>query len=50
MEEEEKKLLFILISMPKKIEFIKSNYEMCRILGNELDRIYKTDRLIKKSN
>ena len=50
LEEEEKKLLFILISMPKKIEFIKSNYEMCRILGNELDRIYKTDRLIKKSN
>ena len=50
LTEEEKKLLFILISMPKKIEFTKSNYEMCQILGEELDRIYKTERLIKKSN
>ena len=34
--------------MPKKIEFNNSNYEVCKNIGRELDRIYKTDKLIKE--
>ena len=48
LKDEELLLLYILISMPKKIEFNNSNYEVCKNIGRELDRIYKTDKLIKE--
>ena len=48
LKEEELMLLFILISMPKKIEFDGSNYKVCTEISNELDKIYKTQKLIKE--
>lgn len=47
LNDDEKKLLYILISMPKKIEMQGSNYENCKEIGRELDRIYKTEKLIE---
>lgn len=48
LKEEELDLLFILISMPKKIEFTKSNYNMCGEIGKELDKLFKTRKLISE--
>lgn len=48
LKEDERDLLFILISLPQKIEFDDNNYEMCRKISREIDRIYKTDKLIKE--
>lgn len=45
--EEEKKLMFVLISIPKRIEFNSSEYNMVRDVRNFLDRIYKTEILLK---
>lgn len=44
--EEERKLLFVLISLPDKIEFNDTEYEMCKKVSNMLDCLYKTDDLI----
>lgn len=44
--EEERKLLFILISLPDKIEFSGSEYDMCREVSKKMDFLYKTDFLI----
>ena len=44
--EEERKLLFILIALPDKIEFNRSEYEMCSIISKQIDTIYKTEMLI----
>lgn len=44
--DEERRLLFILISLPDKIEFDSNEYEMCRKIGKFLDYLYKTDSLI----
>lgn len=44
--EEERKLLFILISLPDKIEFNSTEYELCVKVGKMLDYLYKTDDLI----
>lgn len=43
---EERKLLFILISLPDKIEFDYTEYEMCKKISKLLDYLYKTDNLI----
>ena len=43
---EERKLLFILISLPDKIEFDTTEYEMTKKVGKLLDYLYKTDNLI----
>lgn len=43
---EEKDLLKILIQMPQKIDFNKEEYEMCFEIGNEINRLYKTEKLI----
>lgn len=43
---EERKLFFILVSLPSKIEFDKSEYEMCRLISREIDLLYKTEKLI----
>ncbi len=45
--EEEKKLLYVLISIPKKIEFNINEYNMVKDVRCFLDRIYKTENLLK---
>lgn len=41
-------LLFILILMPNKIDFNNSNYKLCQTIGNEIEKIYKTQKLIEE--
>ena len=48
LTKEELNLFKILISMPNKIEFESSNYETCKNIGKELDKIYKTEKLVKE--
>ncbi len=45
--EHEKKLFFILISLPQKISFTKSEFENCHELRKCLDYLYKTEELIR---
>lgn len=45
---EEKKLLFILITLPNKIEFDKSEYENTVAITKMIDTIYKTETLLEK--
>lgn len=44
--EEERKLLFILISLPDLIEFEQNEYNMCKKISRTIDFLYKTDNLI----
>ena len=46
LNSDERKLLFILISLPSKITFTNDEYQMCKIVGNQVDLIYKTENLI----
>ncbi len=43
---EEKQLLFILISLPDKIEFDESEYQLCKKISRQIDFLYKTEQLI----
>lgn len=42
------KLLFILITMPSKIEFNDTEYNMCIKIGKEIDKLYKSNILIEE--
>lgn len=44
--EEEKKLLFILISIPQKLELKKTEYENTKEAGKLMNYVYKTEKLI----
>ncbi|MDD2180866.1 MAG: hypothetical protein PHW32_00675 [Bacilli bacterium] len=44
--EEERKLLFILISLPDIIELNGREYDVCREVSKKIDCIYKTDKLV----
>lgn len=44
--EEERKLLFILMTLPEKIEFSNNEYEMCRYISRQVDLLYKTELLL----
>lgn len=44
--EEERKLLFILMTLPEKIEFSNNEYEMCRHISRQVDLLYKTELLL----
>jgi len=44
--EDERILLFIMMSMPEKLEYEKSEMENCRSIRKMLDYIYKTEMLI----
>jgi len=44
--EEERKLLFILISIPEKIEFNNSEYELCKTINKALNKTYRSDQLL----
>lgn len=41
-------LFFILITMPSKIEFDDTEYNMCIKISNEIDRLYKSNALIEE--
>ena len=49
LKEDEKQLLFILISMPGIIELKGSEFDKCKKITKEINRIYKTNNLTKKS-
>lgn len=44
--EDERKLFFILIALPPKMEFDKTEYENTNYLNEQLDLLYKTEKLI----
>lgn len=44
--DEERELLFILISLPKEIKFKDNNYNTCINISNLIDDLYKTESLI----
>ena len=44
----EKELFFILITMPDKIEFNDSEFNMCIKIGNEIDKLYKSNKVIEE--
>ena len=46
LSEDERKLFFILISLPDKIEFKKNEFDMCHEISEKIDYLYKTDRFI----
>lgn len=46
--EEEKKLLFVLLSMPDKIELQDTNFKVCKEISKELERLDKTSRILQK--
>ena len=46
--EEEKKLLFILITLPSKIELNKTEYENTVQVTNMVETIYKTEKLLEE--
>ena len=46
LHEEEKILLNILISIPYKIEYVKSEYQMVKKVRQLFDKIYKTEKLL----
>lgn len=46
LTDSERKLLFILITMPDKISFDQTEYEMCKIISKQIDILYKTEALL----
>ena len=46
LKDEEKELLYIMISMPPKLEFKGSNYDLCKELYNKIELLYKKDRIV----
>ncbi len=46
LQKDERKLFFILIALPPKIEFDKSIYEQTKEISNQMDIMYKTEKLI----
>ena len=47
LNENEKKLLFIVISLPKKIEIKDTEFETCIEVRKTLDYLYKTEELVR---
>lgn len=46
--EDERKLLFILISLPDKIIFDDTNYNICEAISKSIDTLYKSSSIISK--
>ena len=44
---EEKKLFFILISLPKKMDFSGSEFQNCKNVRDSLDYLFKTESLVR---
>lgn len=49
LTDEEKNLMFVLISIPNKIEYTSNEYEMVKIIRKQLDKIYKTEELLRNN-
>ena len=47
---EEKLLFLILISLPEKLDIKGSEYNKCIIISNEIDRLFKSEKLVSLSN
>ncbi|MBE6138395.1 MAG: hypothetical protein E7173_01450 [Firmicutes bacterium] len=43
---EERKLLFILMALPDKVEFSNDEYDSCKRIGRMIEFVYKTEMLI----
>ena len=50
LKDEERELLFILISMPSKLEFDSTEYNNCLKIMNEIERLNKSHYIIEKYN
>ena len=48
LKEYELELFFILITMPSKIEFNDTEFNMCIKISNEIDKLYKSNKLIQE--
>lgn len=48
--EYEKKLLFILISMPPEIKKSDNEFEKCKVVSEVMDYVFKTEELIRPYN
>lgn len=48
--EEEKKLLYILILLPDKVDFDDNEYKMCEKISNMIDFIYKSRNIVLNNN
>lgn len=46
LQEDERNLFFVLIALPPKLEFDKSEYENTSYINEQIDLLYKTERLI----
>ena len=46
LQKDERKLFFILIALPPKIEFIGSTYDLTKQISEQMDLMYKTEKLI----
>ena len=47
LSEDEKKLFFILISIPKKIEFLENEFESTSVVREALDYLFVTESLVR---
>jgi hypothetical protein len=47
ISDDEKKLFFILISLPKKIEFKLTEFESCKVIRNAMDYLFITEKLVR---
>ena len=46
LQKDERKLLFILITLPERLDFNKSIYEITKDISREMDVLFKTENLI----
>lgn len=46
LQEDERNLFFILIALPPKLEFDKTEYENTSYINDQIDLLYKTEKLI----
>lgn len=46
LQEDERKLLFILITLPPNLELDKTEYEMTKYISKQIDILYKTEKII----
>lgn len=47
LSEDEKKLFFILISLPKKLEFTNQEFKDCEMISKNLDYVFITEELVR---
>lgn len=50
LQEEERKLLFILMSLPDKLEERETEYARCKMVSEKIDFLYKTEYIISPYN